>query len=430
MPRFEFPELSPDETRYGPEFERGSGLWAEKKYAEALRVFQGIEAKVPDCAAAQFCVGATLGACGKYAEAIAKLTKLIEAHPGTLVCFAYRAWVYLRQEAWESALQDLNVYIKARPGESWSVLWRGWCLLATSDIEKTMKEYAEKNAGNQEALEHFRLENANIEAALKDFETVLGARVWDLDALIGKALALALIGDRAGAREALWDLDDTEERSPWTAEQEIRVYECLRDTAAATTRARALVDRDPANLHSWIVLARVSGTYYAICEEGLGRNPASAGFHVWHALSFVGSDLDGAADEILKAKELDAAGFGFWWDWVLREAAREPVDGSAGLKSGLLVALATSRTGNPAGARTWLERPEFRNCRELELSWVRFRIAVDEGKFKEAVARLDEYLEKSPQILDRIRLIESHPALHAFAESPEYRDWKVPPGQK
>ncbi|KAF0243601.1 MAG: TPR repeat-containing [Planctomycetota bacterium] len=430
MPRLELPELSPNEARYAAEFERGAGLYRERKFEEALVVFAAIEAKAPECAAAQFCVGATLGATGRYDDAAAKLTKVIEAHPGYPVCFAYRAWVYMLQEKWESALPDLDVCLKLRGGNRWCLLARGWCRLESSNIHETLNKYWEEHAGDTKALENYRVENASVEAALKDFDSVLELTMGDTDALIGKALGLAMKGDRKGARDALWDLDDGEERSPRIAEREVRVYQYLRDAEGATVRARALVERDPTNINSWSLLARASSRLQEVSEEAVHRNPLNPGAHLWRGMCVAYVDLDMAHEEILKTRELDRAGFGARLDWLQQEAAREPFSGIAGYRLRLLLAVAISGTGDPARARAYLEREEFRLCLDRELIWVRMRIDADEGKFNEAVARLDENFDKIPRILERTRLIETLPSLHGLAKSQEYRDWKFPQGQK
>ncbi|MCE9584780.1 MAG: tetratricopeptide repeat protein, partial [Planctomycetes bacterium] len=169
--RVQWPALPPGKERVAEAFERGKTHFDRAEYDAALAAFRDALQEGPDCWQAELGAGMALACLDRNAEAVTSLTKIVQSQKEESGARMYRAWAFVKLGEFDRAVRDVDVLLSASPDDYWCHGTRGWCELQTGETDK----------------------------ALADFDAILERLPGDVMALIEKAEALALKGDKAEA---------------------------------------------------------------------------------------------------------------------------------------------------------------------------------------------------------------------------------------
>lgn len=406
QPKPDLPELSPEESRFAKEFTEGVDHLNSRDFQGALKIFEGIQKKLPDCLTAGFCVGMALACAGRDDEAIEKFSRLLESRPDLWLGYCFRAWSYMKKESWESAIADLDKAGRLRPDDRWISLSRAECLSSTGKFEEAREQY----------------------------DAILKKNPEEWGALIGKARACAQLSEPENARELLSKLPLEEDLSDEQLLSKSRALSLAGAIEEAIQVAERCIDRNPGLDYSWANMSWVLAqgaqlerfeTVFSRCVE---KHPGQAAAHFHLGIARAWTVPASQSEDFVRSYKLEPDQFPSRFSRMCSALPTSPETPEPyRTRWGHTLADVAVRTNNVAWARKFVEVTNSGIFDEGDKRWYSLRFAAADGRFKDAVGLLDTNFDRLPLSLTEIERSEEFRTLCA---SPEYQSWKFPPGGK
>jgi serine/threonine protein kinase/tetratricopeptide (TPR) repeat protein len=136
-----------------------------------LEVLQYAEAAVaasPNSWRLHNTIGNTLRECGRYEEAVAAFSKVIELDPDSTLAWRERGFTYMKMGQHDKAIEDLSEAIKRNPNLWWTWDLRGLCYGAIGHNDKALADLNE--AVQLQSNQHTRIDRGRIYRNLHQYD--------------------------------------------------------------------------------------------------------------------------------------------------------------------------------------------------------------------------------------------------------------------